>query len=52
MLRQPAKVLELADVRLMLEHVRSQRYPERNRVMVLLSFKAGRARHSGCSAIY
>jgi integrase/recombinase XerD len=41
MLRQPAKVLELADVRLMLEHVRCQRYPERNRVMVLLSFKAG-----------
>ena len=41
MLRQPAKVLELADVRLMLEHVRVHRYPERNRVMILLSFKAG-----------
>ena len=41
MQRQPAKVLEVADVRLMLEHVRYQRYPERNRVIVLLSFKAG-----------
>lgn len=41
MQRQPAKVLELADVRLMLEHVRYQRHPERNRVIVLLSFKAG-----------
>ncbi len=39
--RLPAKVLEPADVRLLLKHVASQRYPERNRVMVLLSFKAG-----------
>lgn len=39
--RLPAKVLEPADVRLLLKHVANQRYPERNRVMVLLSFKAG-----------
>lgn len=39
--RLPAKVLEPADVRLLLKHVTTQRYPERNRVMVLLSFKAG-----------
>ena len=39
--RQPAKVLEPEDVRLMLEHVRDQRYPERNHVMILLSCKAG-----------
>lgn len=39
--RLPAKVLEPADVRLLLKHVAGQRYPERNRVMVLLSFKAG-----------
>lgn len=39
--RLPAKVLEPADVRLLLRHVANQRYPERNRVMVLLSFKAG-----------
>jgi integrase/recombinase XerD len=39
--RQPAKVLEPEDVRLMLEHVRDQRHPERNHVMILLSCKAG-----------
>jgi integrase len=39
--RQLAKVLEPNDVRLMLEHVRGQRYPERNQVMILLSCKAG-----------
>lgn len=37
----PAKVLEPSDVRLVLERVRHQRHPARNRVMVLLSFKAG-----------
>jgi len=31
----------MADVRLMIDHVRLQRYPERNRVIILLSFKAG-----------
>ncbi|QGP79592.1 tyrosine-type recombinase/integrase [Sphingobium sp. CAP-1] len=41
MSRQPAKVLEPDDVRLALAHVRSQRYPERNRTIILLSFKAG-----------
>jgi integrase/recombinase XerD len=41
MQRLPASVLVPADVRLMLEHVQHQRYPERNRVMILLSFKAG-----------
>lgn len=41
MQQQPAKALEPEDVRLMLEHVRDQRYPERNHVMILLSCKAG-----------
>lgn len=41
MRRQPAKVLEPDDVRRVLGHVRHQRYPKRNRVMILLSFKAG-----------
>jgi integrase/recombinase XerD len=39
--RLPAKVLEPEDVRLMLEHVRGQRHPERNQVIILLSSKAG-----------
>lgn len=39
--QRPAKVLEPEDVRLMLEHVRDQRYPERNHVMIMLSCKAG-----------
>lgn len=39
--RQPAKVLEPEDVRLMLEHVTGQRYSTRNQVMILLSSKAG-----------
>ena len=38
---QPARVLEAADVRRLLKHVKISRNPERNRVMVLLSFKAG-----------
>ena len=37
----PAKVLPAGDVRRLLEHVRYLRHPERGRVMVLLSFKAG-----------
>lgn len=41
MKRQPAKVLEPEDVRLLLQHVTSQRHGLRNKVMVLLSFKAG-----------
>lgn len=41
MRRQPAKVLEPGDVRRLLEHVDRQRYPIRNRVIILLSFKAG-----------
>ncbi len=41
MQRQPAKVLRPADVRLLLKHVELLRHPHRNRVMVLLSFKAG-----------
>lgn len=41
MQRRPAKVLEPRDVRQLLKHVRRQRYPDRNRVMILLSFKAG-----------
>lgn len=38
---QPAKILTDGDLRLVLRVVRRQRYPERNRVMVLLSVKAG-----------
>lgn len=41
MQRQPAKVLQPGDVRALLRHVEGQRHYERNRVMVLLSFKAG-----------
>ncbi len=41
MQRRPAKTLEPEDVRLLLGYVRQQRYSERNRVMILLSFKAG-----------
>lgn len=41
MKRQPAKVLEEGDVRLLLQHVTSQRHGLRNTVIVLLSFKAG-----------
>jgi integrase/recombinase XerD len=41
MQRRPAKVLEPGDVRQLLTHTGRQRYPERNRVMILLSFKAG-----------
>ena len=39
--RQPARVLVPGNVRLLLSHVRNQTYPNRNSVMVLLSFKAG-----------
>lgn len=39
--RHPAKVLEPGDVRRLLRHVELQRHALRNRVMVLLSFKAG-----------
>lgn len=39
--RQPAKVLEPAEVRRVIRHVRHMRHPTRNHVMVLLSFKAG-----------
>ena len=38
---RPAKALAPVDVRRLLKHVDRQRYPQRNRVMVLLSFKAG-----------
>ena len=41
MQRRPAKVLEPGNVRQLLRHVGYQRYPERNRVLILLSFKAG-----------
>ena len=39
--RQPAKVLEAADVRRLLMHISEHRYGVRNTVIVLLSFKAG-----------
>ena len=39
--RQPAKALAPADVRRALDHVKRQRHPDRNRVIILLSFKAG-----------
>ncbi|ODP39764.1 tyrosine-type recombinase/integrase [Sphingomonas turrisvirgatae] len=38
---QPARVLEAADVRRLIRHIRCARYPLRNHVIVLLSFKAG-----------
>ena len=41
MLRQSAKALAPADVRRALDHVQRQRHPDRNRVILLLSFKAG-----------
>lgn len=41
MRRQPAKVLEPADVRRTLEHVTGHRHALRDTVIVLLSFKAG-----------
>ena len=41
MIRHPAKVLEPADLRRLLRHVQSTRHPQRNRALVLLSFKAG-----------
>ena len=41
MIRQPAKALEAADVSRLIEHVQQTRYPARNCVIVLLSFKAG-----------
>jgi integrase len=37
----PARVLDVEDVRLLLQHVSRHRYPLRNRAMVLLSFKSG-----------
>lgn len=39
--RQPAKVLRPAEVRKLLRYVGGQRYPERARVVILLSFRAG-----------
>ncbi|MCC0056772.1 MAG: site-specific integrase [Rhodobiaceae bacterium] len=39
--RQPAKVLRPADIRSALRAARRSRHPERNRVMVLLSTRAG-----------
>ena len=38
---QPARVLEGADVRRLIRHVRNHRHATRNHAMVLLSFKAG-----------
>lgn len=38
---QPAKVLAPVNVLRLLAHVDCQRHPDRNRVMILLSFKAG-----------
>lgn len=38
---QPARVLEVADVRALIRHVRDHRHATRNHAMVLLSFKAG-----------
>jgi integrase/recombinase XerD len=39
--RQPAKVVLPAEVDLLVQYAEKRRYAERNRVMVLLSFKAG-----------
>ena len=38
---RPARVLEGADLRRLLRHVRAHRHATRNHAMVLLSFKAG-----------
>lgn len=38
---QPAKVLGIADVRILLRHVGTHRHAQRDYAMVLLSFKAG-----------
>ena len=38
---QPARVLEVADVRRVIGHVRDHRHASRNHVMIMLSFKAG-----------
>jgi integrase len=38
---QPARVLEVADVRRLIAHVGDHRHATRNQVMILLSFKAG-----------
>lgn len=40
MIKQPAKVLEPAELRLVLKYVQQTRHSTRNRAMVLLSFKA------------
>jgi integrase/recombinase XerD len=39
--RQPAKIVLPAEVDLLLQYAENRRYAERNRVIVLLSFKAG-----------
>jgi integrase/recombinase XerD len=39
--RQPAKIVLQAEVDLLLQYAENRRYAERNRVVVLLSFKAG-----------
>ena len=41
MSRAPAKVLEPEDLCRVLKHAKTQRYPIRNPVIILLSFKAG-----------
>lgn len=41
MKRHSARVLEPEDVRRLLKHVQFQRYSDRNRIIILLSFKAG-----------
>jgi len=38
---QPAKVLGVADVRILLRHVGTHRHAQRDHVIILLSFKAG-----------
>ncbi|MGY4398051.1 integrase [Sphingomonas sp. UYAg733] len=38
---QPARVLEVADVRRLIGHVRDHRHATRNHVIIMLSFKAG-----------
>jgi len=49
MLTKQAKTLNDAQIRALLNHVESGRYPQRDRVMVLLSIKAGmRAKEISC----
>ena len=50
-LGKQAKILSEAQIRAALGHVEQSRYPERDRVMVLLSVKAGMRAKGDCVAL-